>query len=97
MNIIQLPRIVLFYGCAALIFFGLSFFVNESLGIAYNEVYVVIANAHIMIALAILFALFALIVWGVLRLKKKTKCTFELGTLLCHAFCCFLVWFYISN
>lgn len=66
-----MPKIVLTYGLTAFIFLVTSFFVNGSIDIAMHDTYVVIAQAHIMITIALLFVLFTLITWGMNKISRS--------------------------
>lgn len=70
-KITQMPKIVLTYGLTAFIFLLTSFFVNGRLDIAMHDTYVAIAQAHIIIAIALLFVLFTLTTWGMNKISRS--------------------------
>lgn len=74
-KITQMPKIVLTHGLTAVIILLTSLFISGSLDIALHDTYFVIAKAHIIIAISLLFVLFTLITWGINKISRRLSPT----------------------
>lgn len=59
------------HGITSLVFIGIGLFIQGSIDIAVHDTYYVVSNSIVMILIALLFALFALILFGIHKMAKQ--------------------------
>ncbi len=66
-----MPKIILTHGLTAVLLFIASLFISDSLDISTHDAYYTMSKSLLIVAMAMLFGIFAATVWGIEKIHRS--------------------------